>query len=157
MNFFTMGTPLVGGTGAGAALRGRRMRDGRYDPYYLPAVGVAKPKCKAEILKPKKNLLDSTAAEGFDRCGAPAIRDDILCSVHRRQVDLAAESEGNRKSGTAVIRVPLEAFKKSRFPLGLLGMAEEKNRTEAPDALSEDKYEIWSPDDVVLAARLLLK
>ena len=155
MNFFTMGTPLVGGTGA--AFRGRRSRDGRYDPYYLPAVGAARPKCKAKVLKPKKNLLDSSAAEDFDTCKGTAIKDDILCTVHRKQVDIAAASEGVRKSGTAIVKVPLEAFKKSRFTLKTLSTAEDLNRdASVPTKKDPDEYEIWDESDVKLAARLLI-
>jgi hypothetical protein len=158
MNFFTMGTPLVGGTGS--AYRGRRTRDGRYDPYYLPAMGVDMPKCQAQILKPKKSLLDSSASEGYDQCRAPAIKDDILCSVHRKQTDLAVANDGYRASGKGTfVSVPEEAFKKSRFRLETLNKAKEQKDagSKASFDATRKTHEIWDPRTINTAAILLVK
>lgn len=145
MNFYSMGMPLVG------SVSGARRRS---DPYYrVPA--PAKERCRAKILRPKKSLLDGSASEEYEPCRAPAVKDDILCSVHRRLVNISASEMGEYRQGGSPVRVPFEAYAKAKFTLGDLKDQTDKGATSLPSKKAE--VDIWSPEDVEGVLRNMLQ
>jgi len=144
--------PLVGGGAmSGRDQRGRGRRGRKYDPYDV--VAAPKPRCTAKILKPQASMIDGSSSESYEQCGAPQIKDDILCSAHRRLVNLSALSDGVRTGNSSnVVMVPLKAYEKSKFRLGYLHINQEESKKAADDAM----IDIWNPKDVQETARFLL-
>lgn len=146
MNFYSMGMPLVGSV-SGSSRR-------RNDPYYRVPT-PAKPKCQAKILRAKKSLLDGSASEEYEPCRAPAVKDDILCSVHRRLVNISAMEMGEYRQGGSPVRVPFEAYAKAKFTLGDLKDQGDKGSASLPTKKAE--VDIWSSGDVEGVLRHMLQ
>ena len=141
MNFYTMGMPLVGDGTSGARSRSAS----RYSPYGMERpLAPKKPRCQAKTLKPTSSLIDGAAGEDYVQCSGSAIKDDILCTIHRRMTDLSAKQFGDRQgNGTSIVKVPVDAFKKSKFQLGFIENASRGVGKDTP-LPSDNMVELWS-------------
>lgn len=111
--------------------------------------------CRAETLRALDTAdLATGQFEKWFPCGGRALKGDLVCSAHRKQINLAASLGGSRVSGNAIIKVPWQALTHvdTRFP-GVWF----KNIVSQPDVsglgmTDDSKIEIWESGSMIKGA-----